>query len=303
MRDMDLTSPRLFIAVCDSGNITRAAEQEHLVPSAISKRLAQLEADLGVALLQRQRRGVAPTPAGELLLEQARALLASAQRTAQDVAGFGSGVRGRVRLLATVSSISERLPDDLAAFLQKPEHRQIQVDIDEGLSRDIVRRVREGSAALGVLWDATPLEGLKSAPYRNDHLAVVVPPDHPLASRKRCAFADTLDFDHVGLQSSTAVNLTLARAAALVSRTLHYRTQVSNFEATLRVVKARLGISIIPKEIASAYAPLLDPRLVPLTDAWARRRFAICYRDRDAMPKAAVMLLDHLVQAARADKT
>lgn len=303
MRDMDLTSLRLFIAVCDSGNITRAAEQEHLVPSAISKRLAQLEADLGVALLQRQRRGVAPTPAGELLLEQARALLASAQRTAQDVAGFGSGVRGRVRLLATVSSISERLPDDLAAFLQKPEHRQIQVDIDEGLSRDIVRRVREGGAALGVLWDATPLEGLKSAPYRNDHLAVVVPPDHPLASRKRCAFADTLDFDHVGLQSSTAVNLTLARAAALAGRTLHYRTQVSNFEATLRVVKARLGISIIPKEIASAYAPLLDLRLVPLTDAWARRRFAICYRDRDAMPKAAVMLLDHLVQAARADKT
>jgi len=299
MRDLDLTSLRYFIAVCEGGNITRAAEQEHLVPSAISKRLAQLEADLGVPLLQRQRRGVAPTPAGELLLDQGRSLLAAAQRTAQDVAGFGSGVRGRVRLLATVSSISEQLPDDIATFLQMPEHRQIQVDIDESLSRDIVRRVREGSAALGILWDASDFDGLQSSSYRSDHLSVVVPPEHPLARRKRCSFADTLDYDHVGLQSSTAVNMTLARAAALAGRTLNFRTHVSNFEATLRVVKARLGISIIPREIAAPYSSLLDLRVVPLSDAWAKRRFAICYRDRTAMSKPAAMLLDHLAACAR----
>ncbi len=299
MKDLDLTSLRHFVAVCESGNITRAAEQEHLVPSAISKRLAQLEEDLGVPLLQRQRRGVAPTAAGELLLEQARTLLATAQRTAQDVSSFGSGVRGQVRVLATVSSISERLPDDLAAFLQLPAHRQIRVDIEESLSRDVVRRVREGSAALGVLWDASNLEGLASAPYRSDHLAVVVPPGHRLAARKRCAFADTLDDEHVGLQASTAVNVMMSRAAALAGRALNYRTQVSNFEASMRVVKAGLGISIIPREIAGFFAPLLGLHVIPLTDAWARRRFAICYRDRDGMSKAAGMLLDYLVAAAR----
>lgn len=299
MKDLDLTSLRHFVAVCESGNITRAAEQEHLVPSAISKRLAQLEEDLGVPLLQRQRRGVAPTAAGELLLEQARSLLATAQRTAQDVSSFGSGVRGQVRLLATVSSISERLPDDVAAFLQKPGHRQIRVDIEESLSRDVVRRVREGSAVLGVLWDASNLEGLASAPYRSDHLAVVVPPGHPLASRKRCAFSETLDDEHVGLQASSAVNVMLARAAALAERTLNYRTQVSNFETSMRVVKAGLGISIIPKEIASFFAPLLGLHVIPLSDPWARRRFAICYRDRESLSKAAAMVLDHLVASAR----
>lgn len=299
MKDLDLTSLRLFVAVCESGNITRAAELQHLVPSAISKRLAQLEQDLGVPLLQRQRRGVAPTPAGEVLLEQARILLASSYRIAQDVASFGAGVRGQVRLLATVSSISERLPDDVAAFLQMPEHRQIQVDIEEGLSRDIVRRIKEGSASLGVLWDASHLEGLAHQPYRSDHLAVVVHPDHPLAARKRCAFADTLDYEHVGLQPSAAVNQMLARAAALEGRPLNFRTQVSNFEAMLRIVKARLGISVIPKEIAGPYAPLLGLVVVPLRDAWAQRRFAICYRERETLPKAARLLLDHLVAAAR----
>lgn len=299
MKDLDLTSLRYFVAVCETGNISRAAEREHLVASAISKRLGQLEADLGVPLLQRQRRGVMPTPAGEALLEHSRAMLSAATRIAQDVASFGGGLRGQVRLLATVSSIAEKLPDDVAAFMQQPEHRQIQVDIEENLSRDIVRRVREGSASLGVLWDATNLEGLKHAPYRSDRLAVVAHPSHPLAKRKRCLFEDTLDYEHVGVQVSSAVSVMLARAAAMVGRTVSYRTQVSNFEASMRVVRARLGISIIPEEIASASAELMGVKVIPLQDAWAKRRFTICFRDRESLSTAAAMLLDYLVEAGR----
>jgi len=299
MKDLDLTSLRYFVAVCETGNITRAAEREHLVASAISKRLGQLEQDLGVPLLQRQRRGVVPTPAGEAVLEQSRAMLMAAARIAQDAASFGAGLRGQVRLLATVSSVAEKLPDDVAAFLQRPEHREIQVDIEENLSRDIVRRIQEGAASLGVLWDGTNLEGLKHGPYRSDHLAVVVDPEHPLARRKRCLFQDTLDFEHVGVQASSAVSMTLARAAALVGRTVNYRTQVSNFEASLRVVRAKLGISVIPLEIAAAYVEVMGLKAIPLQDAWAKRRFAICYRDRQSMSKAALMLLDFLVEAAR----
>lgn len=299
MKDLDLTSLRHFIAVCDTGNITRAAEREHLVASAISKRLAQLEVDLGVPLLQRQRRGVVPTPAGEALLEHARALLSTASRIAQDVASFGSGIRGQVRLLATVSSIAEQLPDDVAGFMRMEEHRQIQVDIEEKLSRDIVKLVKERGASLGVLWDASNLDGLKAAPYRTDHLAAVVNLDHPLARRRRCTFADTLEFDQVGLQASSAVNAMLSRAAALAGKQLRYRTQVSTFEAAMRVVRARLGMSIIPKEIASSYAQVLGLKVIPLQDPWAKRRFVICYRDRSTMSKAASMVLEYLVEAAR----
>lgn len=126
VKDLDLTSLRYFVAVCDTGNITRAAEQENLVASAISKRLAQLEEDLGVPLLERRRRGVAPTAAGEALLEHSRAILANATRIVQDVASFGGVQLGQVRLLATVSSIAEQLPDDVAAFMQMPEHRRIR---------------------------------------------------------------------------------------------------------------------------------------------------------------------------------
>jgi hypothetical protein len=64
MRDPDITTLRLFVAVCDAGNIARAAEQQHIVASAVSKRLAALEQTLGTPLLERRRGGVAPTAAG-----------------------------------------------------------------------------------------------------------------------------------------------------------------------------------------------------------------------------------------------
>ncbi len=80
MRDLDLTSLRLFVTVCDTGNMSRAAEKANMVASAVSKRLAQLEATVGASLLTRRKHGVVPTPAGETLLEHARSMLLSASR-------------------------------------------------------------------------------------------------------------------------------------------------------------------------------------------------------------------------------
>src|SRR6516225_8148873 len=92
MRDLDLTTLRLFVAVCETQNMARAGEQEHIVASAISKRLAQLEETVGATLLERQRRGVTPTPAGEIVLTHARAMLAAADRVARDMEDYGSGI-------------------------------------------------------------------------------------------------------------------------------------------------------------------------------------------------------------------
>jgi DNA-binding transcriptional LysR family regulator len=280
MRDLDLTTLRLFVAVCVTGNMARAGEQENIVASAISKRLAQLEDTVGAKLLERRRHGVVPTVAGETLLEHARGVLASAERISRDMAGYSAGIKGQVRILASVSSIAESLPEDVAAFLHQPANRDIRVDIEEHLSRDVVRALKEGSASVGICWDAANLEGLGSVPYHADHLAVVVYPGHPLAGRKRAWFEETLEFDHVGLPASAAVQAMLARAAARCEKTLTHRAIVSSFDAALRVVRARLGISIVPKEIAAPYAVGMDLRVVPLRDAWARRRFAVCMRKR-----------------------
>ena len=300
MRDLDLTSLRLFVAVCETRNIARAGEQHHIVASAISKRLAQLEQVVGATLLERRRRGVTPTPAGEILLGHARAMLASADRVARDMADYGAGIKGQVRILATVSAVAEFLPDDIADFLQAPAHRDIRVDIEESVSRDLVRAVREGSAPLGVCWDAADLEGLQTRPYRSDHLALVTPPDHPLARRRRCSFEDSLDFDHVGLPGDTAVHIMLARAAAIIGRPINYRAVVSTVDASLRCVRANLGVTVAPREIVDPVAQSFGLKVVPLTDRWAQRRFTVCFRREQDLSPSARLLVAHLEKLAAA---
>ncbi len=303
MKNIDLRTLRLLVAVCDHRNIARAAEQEHIEPSAISKRIAQLEAVLGTPLLVRERRGVAPTAAGVAVLEHARSVLFTIDRIENDVASMGGGVKGHVRMLASASAIAESLLDDVAGFMGDPENGNIKVDIEERFSRDLVSQLREGLAQIGVCWDEVDLRGLEHRPSRTDRLAVAVHPAQPQATRRTLRFEQTLDYEHVGLPPSAAVHALLQRAAARWGRTMASRVIVSNFDAAFRVVAANLGISIIPAEVGSAVAAVHGIRMIPLTDAWARRRFVVCFRDREALPPAAQRMVTYLVERARAPRT
>ena len=298
MRDFDLTTLRLFVSVCEAGNIARAGEKANIVGSAISKRLAQLEHQVGTPLLVRKRHGVVPTAAGQTLLEHARGMLDSAARIERDMQNYVAGGRGQVRILASVSAMTESLADDVAAFLRRPAHRAIRVDMEERVSPEIVRGVREGLASLGVCWDATDHSGLHARPYRRDTLCVIVPQGHPLAARRKLRFAETLDYEHVSLPVNSAVQLMLQRHAAQLGRTVNHRVIVTNFEAALRVVNAGLAISLVPREVAQGPAEALGLRLVPLAEPWAERRFIVCYRDAQALSPAAQLLVEHLAAAA-----
>ena len=298
MRDLDLQTLRLFAAVCDQRSIARVAEQESIVGSAISKRLAQLEDTVGTPLLLRKRRGVVPTPAGETLLEHARTMLASVGQIERDMAAYATGTRGHVRMLVTASVMAESLADDVAAFLQDPAHRSIQISMEERVSPDVVQGIREGSASIGICWDAADLSGLQTRNYRSDHLAIVVHASHPVAQLPAVRFADVLGYEFVSMPALSAVQVLLARAAAVEGKTLAHRVLVSNFDAALRVVRANLAISVVPREVAAPFAQTAPVRIVPLSDAWAQRRFAICYRDEQALSPAAQLLVQHLARAS-----
>ena len=298
MKDLDLTSLRYFVAACETGSLTRAAEAEHITVSAISKRLAQLEQDLGVELIDRRRRGVSPTPAGDTLLDNARKILVSARQIADDMTAFSSGIRGKIHLLASISAIAQSVPDDVAAFMQEPAHAHLQVDIEEAGSHEIVQRLREGSARLGIVWDAMNFEGLEVRPYRVDHLAAVVHPAHPLARQPSCTFAETVAWEHVRLHQASAAGPMLLHAAGLSGQRVRYRATVSNFESALRVVRANLAIAIIPREVAEGDAHLMKVKAVPISDAWARRQFVICWRASEPLPRTAELLAGYLEAAA-----
>jgi DNA-binding transcriptional LysR family regulator len=294
MRDLDLKTLRLFVAVCEVGNIRDAAFQEHIEPSAISKRLAVLEETLGARVLVRGRQGATPTPAGQALLEHARTLLFTVNRIEADISAFKGGIKGQVRLVASASAIAESLLDDLAAFMRDPVHQGIKVDIEERFSKDIVSMVRDGAVSLGVCWSNADFSGLESRRYRKDELVLAIPADHVLATRQAIWFEDTLDFEHIGLPPSTAVYGMLHKAAAKQGRPMSYRVIVSNFDSAFRVVATGLGVSVVPKQVSSIYVATGHIKIVKIQNDWAQREFVICYRRRSDLTPAAERLLEHL---------
>ncbi|MFO1299595.1 MAG: LysR substrate-binding domain-containing protein [Burkholderiaceae bacterium] len=295
-RHFDPVTLRLFVAVCEERNIARAAARDSLVASAVSKRIAAIEREIGTTLLVRGRRGIEPTAAGEVLLRQARDVLGAMERMHAEISEFATGVHGSVRVTASVSALAEWLPDDIAAFLAR--YRSVRVSLDEGVSREIVHAVREGAADLGVLWDAGALGGLRTTPYRSDHLCVVVHATHPLARHRRLRYEQTLDHSSVGVAPGGMVEAMLRRQAALLGRAPANRIQVSGLDAACRIVAAGLGLAILPREAITPTASATGLVVVPLADRWALRRFAICWRSDETLSPTARVLVEHLRQRA-----
>ncbi|KMM85596.1 DNA-binding transcriptional regulator, LysR family [Pseudomonas taetrolens] len=298
---LDHLSLYLFILVCDEGTIARAGERAFIAPSAVSKRISDIEARFGTPLLKRSKRGVEPTPAGQALLRHARSLTRAMERLDSELSEYAEGARGHVRVLANVSSIMEFLPEELSDFML--DNPRIQVDIEERFSPDVVRGVMEGNADLGICRRSMAVGNLAFLPYRQDHLAVVVSASHPLADRTRIAFEDTLDFDHLGLSAFATLNTFMREDAQTHGRELRFRSYVSSFDAAFRLVQFGLGLAVFPLEAVARYRQLFDLRIIPLTDDWALGEFVICVRDRDALSLSARRLLDHLLLRAPTRQT
>jgi len=299
-RPLDPVSLQYFVAVCEEGNIARAAARESLVASALSKRLSALEADVGVPLLTRRRRGVEPTAAGQALLGRAREVLAGLDQVRVELSAYSQGLQGSVRLFASPSVLAERLPDDVASFVES--YPGIRISLDERMSPDIVRGVREGRADLGVLWDLiADLAGLQAMPYRSDRLCVAMSPDHPLARRPSLRYVDTLDQLSINVVPGGQMDQLLRRQAALAGRLPSHRMQVSSMDAACRLVGAGLGLAILPLETAAPHAGAGRLALVPLAEPWAVRRFVVVAREGPLMSSLARRLAEHLVAAARSD--
>jgi DNA-binding transcriptional LysR family regulator len=296
MRSFDPVSLRLFVAVCEERNIASAAKRAAIVPSAVSKRISQMEAEAGVQLLERGRRGVTVTAAGEVLWRYARESLQLLDRMQAELGAFADGVQGYVRVFASKSAVAQVLPGDVSLFAKT--YRDVRVSLEEREIWDVVRGVEEGRADIGVCWDAVDLRGLKTYPYHRDRLAVVVHPDHPLASRETVAFEETIDYEHVDIVARSIMQATQQRAAAAAGKQMRYRIQVSTVDAAYRVVAAQLALAIVPQEEASAIQQTLGLKVIPLSNDWAQRQFVIAVRNK-GLSLPAQLLLESLQTSAQ----
>ena len=291
---LDPVSLKLFVSVVEEGTIAAAAAREHIAAAALSRRLADLEGVLRTRLLDRTNKGVEPTAAGITLVNLARRALHELDDIAVQMADYASGVRGHVRMFANISAITQFLPGEIKGFRER--YPQVQIHLEEKISSVVTRAVADNAADLGIYTAGPHAIELETFPYHADRLVLIAPKDHPLADCRRLAFADTLDFDYVGLHTGSAINLQLTKAASEIDRTVRLAIQVTSYDALCVMVGAGLGIGLLPEALARLHARMLGIRAIRLTDAWAERELRICVRAFDALPVAARLLVCHLRQ-------
>jgi DNA-binding transcriptional LysR family regulator len=292
----DLVDLRLMVRIAETNGLTRGAEASHMSLPAASTRVKNLEESIGAKLLYRTSQGVTLTPPGQAFVHHARLVLGQIEHLRGDLQSYAKGIKGHLRVFANTTALGEFLPPVLRDYLRS--HPDVNIDLRERLSHDIVRAVTEGQTDIGIVAGAVRTENLETLPYRQDTLLLVVPRGHALAGAGAVAFADTLDLDHVGLHEASAIHAFLRQACDRLHRVLPTRIEVGNFEAACRMVEAGVGVSILPGSAARRHAQTMAIDTVALTDDWSLREMQICMRSLQGLPAFARDLVDLLVADA-----
>ncbi|HBZ94898.1 MAG TPA: LysR family transcriptional regulator, partial [Pseudomonas sp.] len=285
---------RLFIHIAESPSLTQGARKAFLSPAAASARIKALESQLGSRLLYRDSRGVELTPAGQRLLQHARLIMRQVDYLKSEFTEYGTDAAGHIRIFANTTAVTEFLPEVLAGFLA--ERPGVTVDLQERLSRDIVRGVLDGAADLGIIAGPVQAPGLQVLHFSTDRLVLAVPLGHALAQRQSVSFNDTLAYQHIGLHEGSTLLSFLREQVEKLGGSLALRIQVSSFEAICRMIEGGVGIGIIPESAARRHSRTMQLAILQLDEAWAVRERSMLVRELDALPGSVRALIDRLNQ-------
>jgi len=295
----DLTDLRLILHIGETLNLTRAAEKTFLSLPAASTRIRNLEDAFRAQLLLRHSKGVALTPAGEALVTHARTVFRQLECLHADLQPYAAGVKGTLRVLANTTATNAFLPAALSAFLAR--HPDVDIELEEKLSREIVPAVQSGAADLGIVAGRVDTRGLEVWPLRQDELIVIASVNYPLHDFSSIRFADLLDQHRfVGINPVSAIQSFLDEIASSMGKRMSLRIQVGSFDAVCRMVEAGAGIAIVPQSCLERYARHPGLRQVRLADPWAVRELRLCLREDDPLPAFARDFIEDLKRAAAA---
>jgi DNA-binding transcriptional LysR family regulator len=291
----DLTDLELFLQVVDQGSITQGAEHTHLSLASASARITAMEKALGAKLLDRHRRGVVPSPTGWLLVAHARAIVGQLAGMRTELARAADGLQPTLVVLANTSATQTLLPTGLADFLAT--HSDIDIDLQERPSHEIVAAVTDGRAELGIIADTADSGRLECTMLRPDRLVVIVPANHPLADRDQVAFSACLDYPFLGFTQGNPLQEHLTGQTQPLGLRPRYRAYLPTTEAICAAVAVGVGIAVVPA-LATARCSHQELRTVDLTNAWAHRNLLLCCRDKSQLSFPAAQFSAHLVSVA-----
>lgn len=289
----NLITLKMFLTVSRTGSIAQASEAENVAASAISKRISDLEDQIGTQLFYRQTRGVELTPAGHQLARHSSNILQLVDKMDSQMLDFASGAKGSVRIAANTSAITQFLPEDLASFVE--EYPEVRIDLSELTSDEILSAVRDGFADLGIFSGMVEEPELEILTYRRDTLVLVMGQDHSFRPTKPVKFEEFAMLDMVGLQAGSSLQAFLEARATEANMLLRTRVETLSFDGVRRMVEAGLGVAVLPLGAVEPYLESARLRMQEIDEEWAVRTLKLAVKDVNSVSRPVRALVEHLI--------
>jgi DNA-binding transcriptional LysR family regulator len=290
---VDFVTLKLFCAIVQSGSITKGASECNLALSAASRRISEFEETVGMALLDRSVKGVTLTHAGHAVMQHALRLFQGFEQLSNELSEYSKGVKGHVRLWANMSALTEFLPAELASFLKT--YPEIQVEVEEQISGDIVKALMDGIADIGVFAEGPNTAGLETRIIGNDQLVIACSKEHAIHQRKSISFEECLQYDFVGLNRGSSLLELTSRSAERLGKPMRLRIQVRSYDAMCQMIGVNLGIGVLPIQACAAQIKAMGLKTVLLEDIWTKRNLLVATKAGINHSPATTLLSQHLV--------
>lgn len=285
------------------GSLHRAAARLAMTQPTATKLLQELESTMGVALFERSKRGVTPTPYGAALVRHARGLIADIDAARHEIQALANGAAGTLAIGAMASSASVMLPRAVAALHAR--HPTLQISIVEGTHAMLVTSLKAGSLdlILGRVMGGSEMDELACDVLYRDEFCIVCGPSHPLARsrRKRLDLRDLVDQRWVLPPSSAPLrqHLDILFMSQAADRP-RFAVESVSLLTNLRMIQEGSMLGVMPSDIAHHFAEnkLLKILPVPLGDFFGPV-VLITRRDRMQSP-AAKAFVEELRAASKA---
>jgi DNA-binding transcriptional LysR family regulator len=283
----DLRQLRYFVEVAETLSFTQAAQRLHISQPPLSQQIQSLEADLGVRLLDRNRRRVALTEPGRIFLMEAKAILARAESARTVVADAAAGFTGRLRLAYAVSvAFHPALPEILLRFSHAAPG--VSVHLAEMLTGSQYDAILDGQIDVGLL-RAFPSGAANSRMLHVDvidrePLVIALPTQHRLARKASLHMSELAGERFVAPPRSHAATL-IDRLNLLADKAgfrPNIRQETQQIPSLLPLVAAGLGLALVPSSLRSVM--LGGVSFVPLDDPDASLLLAVASRADNASP-------------------
>jgi DNA-binding transcriptional LysR family regulator len=291
---------RVLREVATRGSFSAAAEALSYTQSAVSQAIATLEAEAGVQLIERDRRGVRATAAGAVLVGHADGLLARLEAAEADLAAI-VGVRGgRLRMASFSTAGATLVPLAVARF--RAGHPDVELSLAEGEPEEIVPRLKAGEFDLALLFEFQGVSEKLGADLRRDDLLedpmyVALPASHPLAAKRTLRLEDLRDESWVQTSESSPCARHVVRSCHQAGFEPSVSFESDDYQTVQGLVAAGVGVALIPELALSTVRE--DIAIRALHPHSPVRRISAATAKRTAVSPAAARMLETLDEVAR----